>query len=171
MPHSPLLSCPQVAIDGKVTTYPVPPVDPRKLVDTNGWVPFHARPCSFPPPPMALGLVLLFLFLSSFFFFSPSFFFIIRLSLFAPLFFFLILSFFSPPSSCLPFFSLSYLSPPLLSRRSAGDSFVGGFLSQVVIGESIPTAIRAGHYAAECILQRRGCTLPKTSPMLERFLF
>jgi hypothetical protein len=41
-----------------------------------------------------------------------------------------------------------------------GDSFVGGFLSQLVLGKSISDCVAAGNYAANVIIQRSGCTLP-----------
>lgn len=43
----------------------------------------------------------------------------------------------------------------------AGDSFVGGFLSQLVQGKPIEECIRAGNYAANVIIQRSGCTFPE----------
>jgi adenosine kinase len=42
----------------------------------------------------------------------------------------------------------------------AGDSFVGGFLSQLVLGKSIHDCVCAGNYAANVVIQRPGCTFP-----------
>lgn len=43
---------------------------------------------------------------------------------------------------------------------SAGDAFVGGFLSQLVQQKPIQECVRAGCYAAYVIIQRSGCTFP-----------
>lgn len=45
----------------------------------------------------------------------------------------------------------------------AGDSFVGGFISQIVQGRSIEQGIRAGHYLSREVVQRSGCSFPSTS--------
>lgn len=42
----------------------------------------------------------------------------------------------------------------------AGDAFVGGFFSQLVLGKDIAECVRAGNYAACTIIQQSGCTLP-----------
>jgi len=48
----------------------------------------------------------------------------------------------------------------IVDVNGAGDSFVGGFISQFVQEKSIDQAVAAGHYAAwECI-RRPGCTFP-----------
>lgn len=49
----------------------------------------------------------------------------------------------------------------LVDTNGAGDAFVGGFLSQLVAGKGIAEACRAGNYAANVVIQRSGCTLPK----------
>jgi len=54
--------------------------------------------------------------------------------------------------------------PPLddsliVDSNGAGDSFVGGFLSQLIQGKSIQTCVQAGHYAARGIIQVSGCKL------------
>jgi len=61
-----------------------------------------------------------------------------------------------------------YPVPPLDSKlivdsNGAGDSFVGGFLSQLAQGKSIADCVRAGHYAARTILQVSGCA-PSGTP-------
>lgn len=48
----------------------------------------------------------------------------------------------------------------LVDTNAAGDSFVGGFLSQLVLGKDIAQCVRAGNYAASVIIQRSGCTFP-----------
>ena len=48
--------------------------------------------------------------------------------------------------------------PPLPS--GAGDAFVGGFLSQLVVGKGLNECVRAGHYAANVIIKRSGCSFP-----------
>lgn len=50
----------------------------------------------------------------------------------------------------------------LVDTNGAGDSFVGGFLSQLVQGNPISECVRAGHYAARVVIQRSGCTFPPT---------
>ncbi len=48
----------------------------------------------------------------------------------------------------------------LVDLNGAGDAFVGGFLSQLLLGKEIPECVRAGHYASRVVIQRDGCTLP-----------
>eukprot|EP00897_Mesotaenium_endlicherianum_P002300 jgi/Mesen1/2098/ME000151S01360 len=48
----------------------------------------------------------------------------------------------------------------LVDTNGAGDAFVGGFLSQLVIGQPIVKCVKAGNYAANVIIQRSGCTFP-----------
>lgn len=49
----------------------------------------------------------------------------------------------------------------IIDTNGAGDAFVGGYLSQLVQGESVETCIRSANYAANLIIQRSGCTLPE----------
>lgn len=44
--------------------------------------------------------------------------------------------------------------------NGAGDSFVGGFLSQIALGKDIDAAIRAGKMCSRIVLQQIGCTFP-----------
>jgi len=48
----------------------------------------------------------------------------------------------------------------LVDTNGAGDAFVGGFLSQLVCGKSLDDCVRAGHYAANVIIQQSGCKFP-----------
>eukprot|EP01018_Ginkgo_biloba_P025262 Gb_17651 [translate_table: standard] len=48
----------------------------------------------------------------------------------------------------------------LVDTNGAGDAFVGGFLSQLVLGKSVEDCVRAGNYAANVVIQRSGCTFP-----------
>jgi adenosine kinase len=48
----------------------------------------------------------------------------------------------------------------LVDTNGAGDAFVGGFLAQLVQGNSIADAVSAGHYAARYIIQQSGTQLP-----------
>lgn len=48
----------------------------------------------------------------------------------------------------------------IVDTNGAGDSFVGGFLSQLVQGKPISESIRAGNYAANVVIQRSSCTYP-----------
>lgn len=50
----------------------------------------------------------------------------------------------------------------LVDTNGAGDAFVGGFLAQLVQEKPIEDCVRAGHFAARTIIQRSGCTFPKT---------
>ncbi|XP_041364889.1 adenosine kinase-like isoform X2 [Gigantopelta aegis] len=47
-----------------------------------------------------------------------------------------------------------------VDANGAGDSFVGGFLSQLVLGKSIDECIRCAHYAGNLNIQHSGCTFP-----------
>ncbi|KAI3473273.1 hypothetical protein Pfo_028770 [Paulownia fortunei] len=49
----------------------------------------------------------------------------------------------------------------LVDTNGAGDAFVGGFLSQLVLEKPIEDCVRAGCYAANVIIQRSGCTYPE----------
>lgn len=49
----------------------------------------------------------------------------------------------------------------LVDTNGAGDAFVGGFLSQLLLGKSMADCVRAGHYASRVVIQRSGCTFPK----------
>jgi len=48
----------------------------------------------------------------------------------------------------------------LVDTNGAGDAFVGGFLSQLACGKSMDECVRAGHYAANVIIQQSGCKFP-----------
>ncbi len=49
----------------------------------------------------------------------------------------------------------------LVDTNGAGDAFVGGFLSQLILAKPLAECVRAGHFAARTIIQRSGCTFPK----------
>ncbi|XP_065263472.1 adenosine kinase isoform X3 [Emys orbicularis] len=49
----------------------------------------------------------------------------------------------------------------IIDTNGAGDAFVGGFLSQLVYDRPLTECIRAGHYAANVIIKRSGCTFPE----------
>ncbi|XP_067828667.1 adenosine kinase-like isoform X2 [Heptranchias perlo] len=49
----------------------------------------------------------------------------------------------------------------IVDTNGAGDAFVGGFLSQLVRDQPLEECIRAGHYAANVIIRRSGCTFPE----------
>lgn len=49
----------------------------------------------------------------------------------------------------------------LIDTNGAGDAFVGGFLSQLVLEKPIADCVKAGCYAANVIIQRSGCTYPE----------
>lgn len=50
-------------------------------------------------------------------------------------------------------------SSNIVDTNGAGDSFVGGFLSQFIQGKDIAHCINVGHYAANYIIQQSGVTL------------
>ena len=52
--------------------------------------------------------------------------------------------------------------PPenIIDTNGAGDAFAGGFLSQFVKGKSLVECMKAGHWAASIIIQKRGCDIP-----------
>lgn len=45
----------------------------------------------------------------------------------------------------------------IVDTNGAGDSFVGGFLSKFVKGESLEKSVEAGHWCASKIIQTSGC--------------
>ncbi|MCJ8738879.1 hypothetical protein PDJAM_G00040790 [Pangasius djambal] len=49
----------------------------------------------------------------------------------------------------------------IVDTNGAGDAFVGGFLSELVQEKSLGQCIHAGHYAANVIIRRSGCTFPE----------
>lgn len=52
-------------------------------------------------------------------------------------------------------------SEDILDTNGAGDAWVGGFLSQLVLGKTVKECLRGGHYAANVIIKRSGCTFPE----------
>lgn len=51
----------------------------------------------------------------------------------------------------------------ILDTNGAGDAWVGAFLSQLVQGKTVKESLRGGHYAANVIIKRSGCTFPDKS--------
>nr|XP_026690632.1 adenosine kinase isoform X1 [Ciona intestinalis] len=49
----------------------------------------------------------------------------------------------------------------IVDTNGAGDAFVGGFLALLVKGKPVKECVQAGHFAANLIIQRSGCTFPK----------
>ncbi|KAK4523523.1 hypothetical protein GAYE_PCTG69G1419 [Galdieria yellowstonensis] len=49
----------------------------------------------------------------------------------------------------------------IVDTNGAGDAFVGGFLSGLAKGLTLDDCIARGHYAANVIIQRPGCTFPE----------
>ncbi|KAG9485297.1 adenosine kinase isoform X1 [Eleutherodactylus coqui] len=49
----------------------------------------------------------------------------------------------------------------IVDTNGAGDAFVGGFLSQLVSDKPMEECIRAGHYSANVVIRRSGCTFPE----------
>lgn len=48
----------------------------------------------------------------------------------------------------------------LVDTNGAGDAFVGGFLSQLVVGKTVDDCVAAGNYASNTVVQQSGCTFP-----------
>ena len=48
----------------------------------------------------------------------------------------------------------------ILDTNGAGDAWVGGFLSQLVLGRSVEESMHGGNYAANIVIKRSGCTFP-----------
>jgi len=58
-------------------------------------------------------------------------------------------------------YAVDHLAKELLvDTNGAGDAFVGGFLSQLLLGRPYADCVKAGHWAARVIIQRSGCTFP-----------
>jgi len=53
----------------------------------------------------------------------------------------------------------------IVDVNGAGDAFVGGFLSQLILGKPIADCVKGGHYAAKVILGVSGTVLPNTKPL------
>lgn len=49
----------------------------------------------------------------------------------------------------------------IVDTNAAGDAFVGGFLAQLINDKPISDCIKCGHYAANVIVKRSGCSLPE----------
>eukprot|EP00629_Pelagomonadales_sp_RCC1024_P015592 CAMPEP_0119286572 /NCGR_PEP_ID=MMETSP1329-20130426/34081_1 /TAXON_ID=114041 /ORGANISM="Genus nov. species nov., Strain RCC1024" /LENGTH=362 /DNA_ID=CAMNT_0007287311 /DNA_START=47 /DNA_END=1133 /DNA_ORIENTATION=- len=54
----------------------------------------------------------------------------------------------------------------IVDTNGAGDAFVGGFLSRLVLGEPFDKCVAAGHFSARVIIQRSGCTVPAEPPLV-----
>jgi len=48
----------------------------------------------------------------------------------------------------------------LVDTNGAGDSFVGGFLSQLAQGKDLATCVKAGIYLSREVVQQSGCKMP-----------
>ena len=48
----------------------------------------------------------------------------------------------------------------ILDTNGAGDAWVGGLLSQLVLERTVEEAIHGGNYAANVVIKRSGCTFP-----------
>jgi adenosine kinase len=51
-------------------------------------------------------------------------------------------------------------SENIIDTNGAGDAFAGGFLSQFVKEKKLDECMKAGHWAASVIIQKRGCDIP-----------
>lgn len=48
----------------------------------------------------------------------------------------------------------------IVDTNGAGDAFVGGFVSRLALGKPLVDCVNAGHWAAQVVLRRSGCTFP-----------
>ncbi|TMW58702.1 hypothetical protein Poli38472_010261 [Pythium oligandrum] len=48
----------------------------------------------------------------------------------------------------------------IVDTNGAGDAFVGGFVSRLALGKPIKECVDAGHWAAQVVIRRSGCTFP-----------
>jgi adenosine kinase len=48
----------------------------------------------------------------------------------------------------------------IVDTNGAGDAFVGGFVSRLSLGKPLADCVKAGHWAAQVVLRRSGCTFP-----------
>jgi adenosine kinase len=48
----------------------------------------------------------------------------------------------------------------IMDTNGAGDAFVGGFLSQLILGRNLQRCVAAGHFAAHVIIQQSGIQFP-----------
>jgi len=51
-------------------------------------------------------------------------------------------------------------SEAIVDTNGCGDSFVGGFLSQYIQGNSLTSCAKAGNFASSIIIKNIGCTFP-----------
>lgn len=49
----------------------------------------------------------------------------------------------------------------IVDTNGAGDAFVGGFVAQLIKGETLSDCVRGGHFAARIVLQHSCCTFPE----------
>ena len=54
----------------------------------------------------------------------------------------------------------------VIDTTGAGDSFCGGYLSQLMLGKDEFDCVQAGHYAASVVIQRVGATYPDKATAL-----
>ncbi|KAL4130384.1 hypothetical protein PRIC2_006384 [Phytophthora ramorum] len=55
----------------------------------------------------------------------------------------------------------------IVDTNGAGDAFVGGFISRLALGLPLEQCVNAGHWAAQVVLARSGCTFPESCKFLD----
>jgi len=55
----------------------------------------------------------------------------------------------------------------IIDTNGAGDAYAGGFLSQYIFGKPLAHCLKAGAYAAWCILKQRGALIPSYKPTFQ----
>eukprot|EP00697_Spironema_sp_BW2_P000990 gnl/Spiro4/11359_TR5997_c0_g1_i1.p1 gnl/Spiro4/11359_TR5997_c0_g1~~gnl/Spiro4/11359_TR5997_c0_g1_i1.p1 ORF type:complete len:380 (-),score=76.17 gnl/Spiro4/11359_TR5997_c0_g1_i1:144-1163(-) len=58
-------------------------------------------------------------------------------------------------------FPVPPLTQAIVDTNGAGDAFVGGFLSKLILGGRVDECVSAGHYAAAVIISQSGAKFPK----------
>ena len=48
----------------------------------------------------------------------------------------------------------------IVDLNSAGDAFVGGFLTKIALGNTLEEAVKAGQWCSKMIIQELGCSFP-----------
>ena len=59
-------------------------------------------------------------------------------------------------------FPKSVNTEEIVDLNGAGDAFLGGFLSQYMLGKSFEACCKAGNDVAGIIIKNIGCTFPKS---------
>ncbi|KAJ1720224.1 adenosine kinase [Coemansia erecta] len=53
----------------------------------------------------------------------------------------------------------------IVDANGAGDGFVGGFLAQMMQGQTVDVCVEAGHWLSSLVLRQRGASYPDSTPV------